>query len=91
MLADLRYGVFPAAEADLQPKRTRWQYAGKQQTRQRQVQQPLLPGTQPMPAGPPVQPVRRRLYRPNADLSAGARSVFSHVNVPFASSGWRPK
>jgi hypothetical protein len=34
---------------------------------------------------------RKRLYRPSAAFNAGTRSVFSHVNVPFVSSGSRPK
>ncbi len=32
-----------------------------------------------------------RDYRPSAVFSAGTRSVFSHVKVPFVSSGSRPK
>ena len=60
----------------------------------------LLARPQLVAALPAVQPVGRRLdppaagrvaQRPNAAFSAGTRSVFSHVKVPFASSGSRPK
>jgi hypothetical protein len=64
---------------------------GEGEARQRDLQQALLARSQPMAARPAVKPVRRRLQRPKADRNAGARSVLSHVKVPFSSSGSRPK
>ena len=61
------------------------------QPRQRQVHQLLLARAQPVAAMPPVKTVGGSLQRPNADFSAGTRSVFSQEKVPLSSSGSRPK
>ena len=63
----------------------------ERQARQGDLQQPVLPRPQPVAAAAAVQPVRRRLQRPKAAFRPGTRSVFSHVKVPFSSSGSRPK
>ena len=64
---------------------------GKRQARQRDIQQSKLARAQLVAAAAAVEPVRRRLQRPKAAFSAGTRSVFSHVKVPFSASGSRPK
>ena len=98
---DLCQRMLAAAEPYLQPqgaralrerrKRIGCQGSEEGQARQRDLQQPLLAGAQLMAPGAAVQPLRRRLQRWKAAFSAGTRSVFSHVKVPFSSSGVRPK
>ncbi len=56
----------------------------ERQARQGDFEQAELARSQPVAAGAAVQSVGRRLQRPRADLSAGTRSVFSHVKVPFS-------
>ncbi len=98
MRGDLRQRVLAAAEADLQPELVGRRNADgspparrERQPRQGDLEQAQLPRPQAMAAGAAVEPVRRRLQRPKAAFSAGTRSVFSHVKVPFSSSGSRPK
>ena len=79
------------------PRRERRQRIGRllrreRQARQRDIEQDFAGAAAACGRGAPaVQPVRRRLQRPKAAFSAGTRSVFSHVKVPFSSSGSRPK
>ena len=101
MRGDLRQRVLAAAEPHFQPQRGRSRRERRQrigrllrrerQPRQGDIQQAKLARPQPVAAAAAVQPVRRRLQRPKAAFSAGTRSVFSHVKVPFSSSGSRPK
>ena len=72
---------------------------GEAQPRERPLNQQMLAGPQRVAALAAIKPVGRRLhlppgsvvYRLNADFRAGTRSIFSQVNVPFSSSGSRPK
>ena len=82
--------MLPTAKSHLELQRTIWQLL-QQQPGQGDVEQDLLARPQLMASAAAIQPVWRRLYRPNAALSVGTRSVFSHVKVPFVSSGSRPK
>ena len=72
------------------------------EARQGLGQQAVLPGPQRVAALAAVEPVSRRLdrrrpdrrwgvQRLNAAFSAGTKSVFSQVKVPFSASGSRPK
>ena len=93
MRRDLRQRMFAAAEPDLKPqlRRSPCLLRRERQPRQGDLEQVELARPQAMAAAAAVQPVRRRLQRPKAARNAGARSVFSHVKVPFSRSGSRPK
>ena len=100
---DLRQRVLAAAEADLQPQLRRPRREGRQRIGRLRRRRTRSRGSvtssrrcwrgrsrgrgRGRTAGPAAASAARRL----TPFSAGTRSVFSHVKVPFSSSGSRPK